>query len=253
VLDYLDLPRPLAFAHRGGAAHLPENSFRAFEHAVSLGYSYLETDVHATADGILVAFHDPTLDRVTDRAGEIARLPYREVSAARISGTDPVPLMEDLLGSWPQARFNIDVKAAPAVQPLVDVLARTAAWDRVCITSFSAQRLGSVRRALPRPVCMATSPVGIAALRLGAPQPTVTKQLRRLSVRCAQIPVRFATPAFLRRARAAGLQVHVWTVNDRAAMAELLDLGVDGIMTDETVALRDLLTARGQWNGAAAG
>jgi glycerophosphoryl diester phosphodiesterase len=253
VRDYLDLPRPLAFAHRGGGAHYPENSFRAFEHAVSLGYSYLETDVHATADGVLVAFHDRTLDRVTDRSGEIASLPHREVAAARIGGTDPIPLLEDLLGAWPQARFNIDVKAAPAARPLVEILARTAAWDRVCVTSFSARRLGLVRRALPRPVCMAASPLGVAALRLGAPRPAVAAQLRRLSVRCAQIPVSMAKPSFLRRARAAGLQVHVWTVNDPAVMADLLDLGVDGIMTDETAALRDLLTARGQWHGAPAG
>lgn len=220
---------------------------------MSLGYSYLETDVHATADGVLVAFHDRTLDRVTDRSGEIAGLPHSEVGAARISGTDPIPLMEDLLSAWPQMRFNIDVKATPAVPPLIDVLARTGAWDRVCVTSFSAQRLGAVRRALPRPVCMAASPIGVAALRLGAPRPALTAQLRRLSVRCAQIPVNLATPLFLRRARAAGLQVHVWTVNDRSVMTDLLDLGVDGIMTDETVALRDLLTARGQWHGTAAG
>src|SRR5258708_26891215 len=93
VCDFLDLPRPLAFAHRGGAAHHPENSWRAFEHAVSLGYSYLETDVHATADGVLVAFHDRTLDRVTDRAGRISRLQHREVSAARIGGAHPIPLL----------------------------------------------------------------------------------------------------------------------------------------------------------------
>lgn len=250
--DYLDLPRPLAFAHRGGAAHHPENSFRAFEHAVSLGYSYLETDVHATADGVLVAFHDRTLDRVTDRAGEISRLHYREVKAARIAGTELIPLLEDLLGAWPQARFNIDAKSDPAVGPLVEVLRRTAAWDRVCITSFSSQRLGRVRKALPRPVCMAASPAEVACLRLGVPARVLARRLHRISVRCAQIPVNLAIPAVLRRARAAGLQVHVWTVNDRAVMTDLLDRGVDGIMTDDTELLRDLLAARGQWHAAPA-
>jgi glycerophosphoryl diester phosphodiesterase len=248
VRDFLDLPRPLAFAHRGGAAHYPENSWRAFEHAVSLGYSYLETDVHATADGVLVAFHDRMLDRVTDRAGPISRLPHREVAAARIGGTDPIPLLEDLLGAWPGKRFNIDVKDEPAVRPLVEVLARTGAWDRVCVTSFSAWRLRAVRRALPRPVCMATSPIGVGALRLGTPRRVLAPALRRVSVRCAQIPISMATAPFLRRARAAGLQVHVWTVNDPEVMAGLLDLGVDGIMTDETAMLRDVLTARGQWH-----
>jgi glycerophosphoryl diester phosphodiesterase len=253
VRDYLDLPRPLAFAHRGGAGHHPENSFRAFEHAVSLGYSYLETDVHATADGVLVAFHDKTLDRVTDRAGRISQLPYREVSAARIAGTEPIPLLEDLLGAWPEARFNIDVKDEPAVRPLAEVLGRTAAWDRVCVTSFSGRRLGAVRRELPRPVCMATSPAGAAALRLGAPRRAVAPRLRRMWVRCAQIPVSVATEAFLRRAHAAGLQVHVWTVNDKETMTGLLDRGADGIMTDETAMLRDVLLARGQWPPGAPG
>ncbi len=253
VRHFLDLPRPLAFAHRGGAAHYPENSWRAFEHAVSLGYSYLETDVHATADGVLVAFHDRTLDRVTDRAGRISELPHREIAAARIGGTDPIPRLEDLLGTWPEARFNIDVKDEPAVRPLPRVLERTAAWDQVCVTSFSPWRLAAVRRTLPRPVCMATSPLGIAALRLGGPRRFLAPGLRRRWVRCAQVPVNVATRSFLRRAHAAGLQVHVWTVNDQETMTSLLDLGVDGIMTDETAVLRDVLAARGQWHPRPAG
>jgi glycerophosphoryl diester phosphodiesterase len=248
VRDFLDLPRPLAFAHRGGAAHYPENSWRAFEHAVGLGYSYLETDVHASADGVLVAFHDRTLDRVTDRAGRICDLPYSAVRAARIGGTDPIPLLEDLLGAWPGERFNIDVKDEPAVRPLAEVLRRTGAWDRVCITSFSGHRLAAVRRALPRPVCMAASPLGVATLRLAAPRRALAAGLRRNWFRCAQIPVRVATESVLRRAHAAGLQVHVWTVNDRRAMTDLLDLGVDGIMTDETAILREVLDARGEWH-----
>ena len=252
VRDFLSLPRPLAFAHRGGAAHHPENSWRAFEHAVGLGYTYLETDLQATADGVLVAFHDRSLDRVTDRAGRIAQLPYREVSAARIGGTDPIPTLEDLLGAWPEARFNLDVKDDPAIRPLPEVLRRTAAWDRVCLTSFSARRLAAVRRQLPRPVCMATSPVGVAAVRLGRPGRGLAARLSRLSVRCTQVPVGVATESYVHRAHAVGLQVHVWTINDRGVMANLLDLGVDGIMTDETEALRDVLAARGQWHPRAA-
>ena len=219
---FLDFPGPLAFAHRGGAAHGPENSLRAFEHAAGLGYAYLETDVRATADGVLLAFHDKTLDRLTGRPGRIAALPHRDVAAARIAGTEPIPLIEDLLGAWPDVRFNIDVKEEAAIRPLAEVLGRTAAWERVCVTSFSAQRLRAVRRVLPRPVCMATSLLAVVALRLAVPGPVLAGRLRRASVRCAQIPVSFATPSFLRGARAAGLQVHAWTVNDRETMADLL-------------------------------
>jgi glycerophosphoryl diester phosphodiesterase len=246
---FLDLPRPHAFAHRGGAARLfPENTWRAFEHAVGLGYAYLETDVHATADGVLVAFHDRTLNRVTDISGRIAQLAYRDVAAARIGGSDPIPLLEDLLGTWPDIRFNIDVKDAPAVAPLADVLDRTGAWDRVCVTSFSVRRLAAARRALGRPVCMSTSPAGIGLIRLGAPHRALAARCARLSVRCTQVPIRIATPRYLRHAHALGLAVHVWTVNDRAEMVRLLDLGADGIMTDETDMLREVLTQRGQWH-----
>ncbi len=281
---FLDHPRPLAFAHRGGAAHAPENSWRAFEHAVGLGYGYLETDVQATADGVLIAFHDRTLDRVTGQPGRVCRLTLKEIAGARIGGTEPIPVLEDVLGAWPDVRFNIDVKDAPAIAPLARVLRRTSAWDRVCVVSFSASRLRATRRALDRPVCMAASPLGTAMVRFGGPparrgsrgphrgrlkrEPAapaavaarrpatvdgrpprpLAERLARADVRCLQLPVPVATPSFIGRAHQLGLQVHVWTVNDRPTMEGLLDLGVDGIMTDETVTLREVLISRGQWH-----
>jgi glycerophosphoryl diester phosphodiesterase len=248
-MAFLDHQGPLAFAHRGGPAHHPENSWPAFTHAVSLGYTYLETDVHATADGVLVAFHDSTLDRATDRTGRIARLPHREVAAARIAGREPIPLLEELLAAWPEARFNIDVKDGPAIGPLVQVLARANAWDRVCVCSFSTVRLRATRRAIGRPVCMSLSPGGLAAVRLsrGLAPGALVGRLAAAGMRCAQVPAWMATRSFVRRAHALGLQVHVWTVNDRTEMTCLLDLGADGIMTDDTVLLRDVLAERGQW------
>jgi glycerophosphoryl diester phosphodiesterase len=264
---YLDHPRPLAFAHRGGAAHAPENSWRAFEHAVGLGYRYLETDLQATADGVLVAFHDRTLTRVTGQQGRVSRLSHADLSGALIDGTEPIPRLEDLLGAWPDVRFNLDVKDTSAIAPLPAVLQRTNAWNRVCVCSFSAGRLRATRRVLDRPVCMAASPFGTAVVRFGGPRGRrdslgpgrlrsgrrpasrpLTEWLARTSVRCLQVPASMATPAFIERAHALGLQVHVWTINERPAMEHLLDLGVDGIMTDETVALREVLTARGQWH-----
>lgn len=246
--SFLDHPKPIAFAHRGGASHFPENSWRAFEHAVKLGYAYLETDAHATSDGVLVAFHDKTLDRVTDRTGAIATLSAKQVAEARIAGTEPIPQVEELLGAWPDVRFNIDVKDMPAARPLAEVIRRTAAWDRVCITSFSAARLRATRELLDRPVCMATSPVGAAALRSGLPGKVLAQAFARRSVRCAQLPIRMATGPLIRRAHDAGLVVHVWTVNDAETMSALLDLGVDGIMTDQTELLREVMISRDQWH-----
>jgi glycerophosphoryl diester phosphodiesterase len=263
---FLDHPRPLAFAHRGGAAHAPENSWRAFEHAVGLGYRYLETDLHATSDGVLVAFHDRTLTRVTGQQGRVSRLTHSELSSALIDGTEPIPRLEDLLGAWPDVRFNLDVKDVSAIAPLPAVLRRTNAWNRICVTSFSASRLRATRRILDRPVCMAASPFGTAVVRFGGPREPMRRPphhphpprpllgrpladwLTRCSIRCVQVPVSVATPPFIQRAQSLGLQVHVWTINDPPVMERLLDLGVDGIMTDQTIALREVLTTRGEWH-----
>jgi glycerophosphoryl diester phosphodiesterase len=254
AVPFLDYPRPLAFAHRGGAAHAPENSWTAFEHAVQLGYAYLETDARATSDGMLVAFHDRTLDRVTGASGPIGALPYREVKTLRVAGSEPIPLIEDLLGTWPDVRFNIDLKDEPGIPLLAGVLRRTGAWDRVCVTSFSGGRLRTARGVLDRPVCMATSPAAIAAVRctISAPRGPQTRvlagRLSRAQVCCAQVPARVATGPFVRRAHALGLDVHVWTINDRAEMNRFLDLGADGLMTDDIETLRDVLIERGQWH-----
>jgi glycerophosphoryl diester phosphodiesterase len=265
-VPFLDTPRPHAFAHRGGAAHAPENSWTAFEHAVKLGYAYLETDARATSDGRLVAFHDRTLDRVTDGSGAIGSRTYRQVSALRVSGSEPIPLIEDLLGAWPEVRFNVDLKDEPGIALLAGVLRRTGAWHRVCVTSFSGSRLRAARGLFDRPVCMATSPAVIAALAVpagirysaGPPERNrqpglLARRLARWQVRCAQVPGRVATGSFVRRAHALGLDVHVWTINDRAGMNRFLDLGADGIMTDDIETLRQVLIERGQWYPRAGG
>jgi glycerophosphoryl diester phosphodiesterase len=254
-VPFLDHPRPIAFAHRGGAAHAPENSWAAFEHAVTLGYAYLETDARATSDGMLMAFHDRTLDRLTDASGPIGARSYREIAALRVAGSEPIPLIEDLLGAWPDVRFNIDLKDEPGIALLPDVLRRTGAWDRVCVTSFSGSRLRTARGLLDRPVCMTTSPAAIAAVRCtisSAAQGPQTRllagRLSRAKARCAQVPGRVATESFVRRAHSLGLDVHVWTINDRAEMTRFLDLGADGLMTDDIETLRDVMIQRGQWH-----
>lgn len=252
AIAYLDHPRPVAFAHRGGARHNPENSWAAFEFAVRLGYTYLETDARSTADGKLIAFHDAELDRVTGRKGSVSELPWREVARARIGGTEEIPLLEDLLGTFPQARFNIDLKDAGTVAPLNGVLKRTSAWDRVCVTSFSGTRLISAQRSLDRPVCLAVTPAAIAAVRyLGFPGRAMARRLAKSGAQCAQVPRQIATRTFIRRAHELGLHVHVWTLNAREDIIRALDLGADGVMTDDIVLLRDILAERGQWHPGA--
>ncbi|MFB7274532.1 glycerophosphodiester phosphodiesterase [Streptomyces sp. NPDC056244] len=247
---YLDRPTPIPFAHRGGAADGLENTAAAFRRAAGLGYRHFETDVHATADGRLVAFHDATLDRVTDSRGRIVDLPWAEVRRARVAGSEPLPLFEELLEEFPEARWNVDIKAAPALEPLVELIRRTDCWDRVCVGSFSEDRVARAARLAGPRLATSYGVRGVLGLRLrsyGIPFPV------RPGAVCAQVPetqngIRVVDERFIRMAHARGLQVHVWTVNEPDRMEALLDLGVDGIMTDQLEALRTVLTARGVWH-----
>lgn len=228
----------------------------AFAAAVDLGCRYLETDVHATADGTLVAFHDHTLGRVTDGNGVITALPWRVVRRARIGGVEPIPQLAELLGAWPDVRINIDIKSPAAIAPLVEVIERTSSHDRVCVTSFSDARRRTAIQRLSRPVAQSPGRSGIALFRAGVLGGQSRLARRALhDVHCVQIPetvprLRLVTPATVRAAHAAGRQVHVWTVNDTSTMERLLDMGVDGIITDRCDLLKDVLRARGQWAAA---
>src|ERR687893_782072 len=248
---FLEHDGPLAIAHRGGALDGWENSMAAFARAVELGYRYLETDVQVTADEVLVAFHDDRLDRVTDRPGEIGSLPWREVRAARIGGTDPIPFFAGVLARWPDVRGNVDPKSDRAVGPLVRTIRAAGALDRVCIGSFSDRRLGRARAAPGPGLCTSLGPGEVLRLRLAA-WGLVPRSAVPSGPACAQIPVRrgvvpLAERRMLSCAHALGLPVHVWTVNDPVQMHDLLELGVDGLVSDDIVALRAVLGDRGEW------
>lgn len=250
AFPFFDAPLPLAFAHRGGAEAGAENSLERFGRALEMGYRYLETDLRVTADGVVIAFHDATLDRATDATGRIAALPYAAVRQARIGGREPIPTLEDVLGTFPAARVNVDVKERAVIAPLAEVVRRTAAADRICVAAFSDARLGRARAVLGPRVASSLGPRGIAALRLAAYAGRPAYGLD--AVQCAQVPERFGTlrvvdRRFVDTAHSLGMQVHVWTVNDPADMRRLLDLGADGIITDRLAALRELLVERHQW------
>jgi glycerophosphoryl diester phosphodiesterase len=251
---YLDHPGPIALAHRGFSTAGLENSMAAFAAAVDLGYRYVETDVHATSDGVTVAFHDETLDRVTDGTGTVARLPWDTVRRALIGGVEPVPRLDEILGTWPDLRVNIDVKSAAAIGPLVEVIERTAAHGRVCVASFSDRRRRAVLRRLSRPVASSGGSRTTALFRaaVAAQSPAAVRRALR-DVDCLQVPERFGalavvTESTVRAAHTAGVQMHVWTVNDPADMHRLLDLGVDGLVCDAADVLRQVLEDRGTWN-----
>ena len=245
VHPYLDWPAPIAFAHRGGASDNPENTIPAFQYAVDLGYAYLETDVHATRDGVLVAFHDPDLSRTCDHDGSINELPWSEVSLARVDGREPIPLFEDLIDQFPDARFNIDCKADGALEPLIASLRRLDCLDRVCLGSFSDSRLRRLRAEFGDALCSSFGPRQIAAFKFVGRVPW-GGQVAQVPVK--QGPLTIVNERSVRKAHRLGLQLHVWTIDDPAEMHRLLDLGVDGLMTDRPQVLKDVLIARDQWH-----
>jgi glycerophosphoryl diester phosphodiesterase len=261
---YLDavLDRPgsvIAMAHRGGAEHPDlrglENTLHAFRHAARLGYRYLETDVHVTRDGRLVAFHDTVLERMTGRADVLADLLADELAQLRIAGEHAVPSMAELLEDLPDCRFNIDLKAPGAVAALVDLLDRTGAHERGCVGSFSSRSLQEFRHLAGGRVATAATPREVA-LFLASSWTGVSRLVRRRRFAVLQVPrtvprsggrLRLVTRSLVRRAHVAGVHLHVWTVDEPAEMEQLLDLGVDGLITDRTDLLKQVLTDRGLW------
>ena len=242
-VPFLDAPRPLAFAHRGGAADGVENALSAFADVERLGYRYVETDVRTTADGVPVVFHDEDAGRVTGSAGRIGDLRLAEVAALALAGGERIATLAQALEAFPGLRFNIDLKDAASVRSVPPVLGRCGALDRVCLTSFAERRVRAVRRLVGPAVCTGLGVGGVAQLLARVPLPPA---------QVAQLP--WVLPGGRRLPRAVvdlahrrGLDVHVWTVDDPEEITAALDLGVDGVMTDRPGVLRDVLLARGQW------
>ena len=262
---FLDHPTPIAIAHRGGAEELPENTLPAFDAAFDLGYRHIETDAHLSSDGVVFSFHDHVLDRVTDRTGRLSAVTaafIAEADAAYNFSADGrtfplrgtgirVPTMEEVLTRRPDVFVNIDTKSDAVVEPLVALLRRLDAMDRVCIGSFSDERLRRTRSLSDGALCTSMGPRAITAAWLASR----AGRMPRMQADCVQVPVRarhvvVVDRRFIDAAHRAGLQVHVWTIDDADEMKSLLDLGVDAIMTDRPRLLRDVLVARGQWHGA---
>ncbi|WP_226924417.1 glycerophosphodiester phosphodiesterase [Georgenia satyanarayanai] len=259
---YLDRPGPAALAHRGGAAEVAENSRAALEHADALGYRYFETDVRRTADGVVVLHHDATLDRTTTGHGPLSALTWAQAARLRDHSGGRLVRLDEALADFPGLRLNIDLKEDGVIGPALRVVAEAGAGDRVCLASFADRRLQVVRRATRGRVATSLARQETARLVLaatlgaparGVPTPSGTTTDRAV---CVQVPVRHrgvpvVTPAFVQRAHRLGLEVHVWTIDDAPTMHRLLDLGVDGLVTDRPTVLREVLRARGEWYGGA--
>lgn len=242
---------PLAFAHRGADPER-ENTLAAFQRAVDLGYRYLEVDVRTAADGELVIFHDETLDRATDGTGRLSDHTWEQLSTLRLGG-EPLVRFEDALQAFPDTHFNVDLKDAAAVDHFAEVVERLDAHDRVLAASFNDARRHRLRRLLSAPVATSGGWVSIGLMVLLGPLGGIGRLSARIAqIDCVQVPIRqsripVVRPKFVERCHAAGLQVHVWVVDDPAQMHRLLDMGVDGIMTDDAEALAAVMRERSVW------
>jgi glycerophosphoryl diester phosphodiesterase len=255
-------------AHRGSRLLWPENTMEAFQGAVDLGYRYLETDLWPTSDGVLMAFHDATLDRTTNGTGPISERTLAEVKQLdagynhEVDGDHPhrgngvtVPTLEELLVAFPEAVFTLDLKAPRIEALLFSMLSRLAATERVIVGSFSDAKLRRFRSISSGRVATSSGPretaQALGRARLGRP---IRIEADALQVPDRAGPVRVVSQTVVAAAHAVDKEVHVWTVNDRAHMEELLDAGVDGIITDRPDILREVMIGRGSggpWNKGA--
>lgn len=264
---YLEGPYPRAIAHRGwhvGELAGLENTLAAFHRAVAEGFTYLALDVQASADGVPVVYHDATLGQTREGSEPIAVLSAAQIAQSRVGATEPVPLLEQVLTELPPTvRFLIELKSDDVVRPVLALLERHDVWHRVCLGSAVESRLQRARAAVGRQLITAIARHSAWGLRglawldsvVGSVKPA-SRVLRAVPIRgdVAQLPLRFrglwvVDEALVRSAHARGLEVHVQTVDDPAEMTTLLDIGVDGILSDRPDLLREVLIRRGAWDG----
>ncbi len=246
---YFASPPPRVLAHRGLAIEAPENTLLAFAKALAIGASYLETDVHESSDGVAIISHDPTLERVAARKVSVNHLTAAELRRVDLGNGQNFCSLEQALDAFPDARFNIDVKSAGAVQGTINAVRSARALRRVLVSSFSSNIQRAAVEGLPG---VATSPpMGVmvrvlSSLNLGATRRVLSTLANYDAI---QIPerykgVRVLSPRLIRLAHEAGTEVHVWTVNEPVDMSRLLDLGVDGIVTDRADLALNIIRSR---------
>jgi glycerophosphoryl diester phosphodiesterase len=254
TVEFLRGAGRIAMAHRGFTSfRVPMNSMGAFHEAAKLGFRYIETDVRATRDGVAVILHDRGLPPMSGVSGPVDRLYWRDVRTANLGGGESIPTLEDLLAALPNMRFNIDIKAASAIVPTVEVIERLNAHNRVLVTSFSDRRRRLALRLLSKRVASSAGTAAfLAVLAARTPRSRAYAWRTLRDSDCLQLPPRLGrvpviTPGLVRALHDSGRQVHAWTVDDPDVMQALLDIDVDGIITDRADLLRDVLIARDEW------
>ncbi|MFJ2621114.1 glycerophosphodiester phosphodiesterase family protein [Glutamicibacter sp. NPDC087344] len=234
-----------AFTHRGVRTGLEENTLIAFQRAVDLGITHLESDVHASADGTVYLFHDETLDRVTDATGEFSTFSDTQLAAVR-AGDEPLCTLDELLDAFPHALVNVDVKDERVIGPLAELIERRAAHRQIALAAFATARTTAVANLLSAPIRRSPGQREMVLIWLCAHLFGWVPRRLIHNFWAVQVPLKqgflpVATRRFIRAVQRAGAQVHVWVIDDEPRMRLLMERGVDAIMSDNAPLLVKVL------------
>ena len=234
------------FVHRGGDEEETENTIDAFKYSSDLGFVFIETDVQATKDGHIVIFHDATLKRMAGVNKSIDELTLKEINEIDLLDGGKIPLLSEALETFPDLRFNIDIKTEDALEETIEIIKKMNFLGKTCLASFSSSRLKKIRNLAGPEACISSGQMDIFKMMCQS----VGIGLQATISQCAQIPVKqwgvpVLTKRFIAVAKKQNKFVHVWTIDDKDRMLELIEFGVDGLMTDKPSVLKEAMIERG--------
>ena len=247
-LEYMNSSNIVPIAHRGASLVATENSFESFRKAFDLGYRVIETDIHSSKDGTAYIFHDNTLERLTGENLKISDLKDVDIDSLKVNKSSIIPRLSNVFEEFPEGLFNLDAKTWEATIPITNTVKKMACSSRVCIGSFNDKRIDAIIRELGVETCHSMGTSNVFKFYLGA-------QLgikQNFTAQCIQLPIKqfgisLITQKILRHARKLGIKIHFWTINNSGLIQKLLELDVDGIMTDDCILLKTIMEKKHKW------
>ncbi len=245
---FLDNYNFIPFAHRGGSYDFFENTLDAFNNSIKLGYRHIETDIRHTKDNKLVIFHDPDLKRICGLNRKIDSLNYEDLKEIKIFKKHTIPLLDEVLSSWPEINFNIEPKSLESAHLLKEKLKSTKNIERICIGSFSNIKMDIFRKEFKDNLCTSMTESETILFFLNRVLPIYINSIPCLQIPMKHLGFRIVTQKLVEHVHSLGKKIHVWTINDENQMVDLININVDGIMTDKPKTLKKVLQKKSLWN-----
>ena len=247
-LEFIRSTNIVPIAHRGASLLASENSFESFRKAFDLGYRVIETDIHSSKDGTAYIFHDITLERLTGENLKISDLKDVDIDSLKINNSSVIPRLSNVFEEFPEGLFNLDAKTWKSTMPIVETIKNMGCRSRVCIGSFNDWRINAIIKELGLETCHSMGTSNVIKFYLGAQLGTE----QHFTSQCIQLPIKMfgislTTRQVLSYARKLGIKIHFWTVNNPVVMQNLLELNVDGIMTDDCALLKTIMEEKHKW------